>query len=108
MRLSEWLREAKGRTKLVGICFGHQVMAQAFGGNVAKADKGCGIGPHRYDVHERASWTDDAASFAIPVSPQDQFVEPPPGLRLPAGTDFSPSGLYASDETPPIPPPRHP
>src|SRR3546814_20568603 len=70
MRLIEWLREAKGRTKLVGICFGHQVMAQAFGGNVAKADKGWGIGLHRYAVHERASWMDDAASFAIPVSHQ--------------------------------------
>src|SRR3546814_14651521 len=59
MRLIAWLREAKGRTKLVGICFGHQVMAQAFGGNVAKADTGWGIGLHRYDVNERASWMDD-------------------------------------------------
>ncbi|HEY9552692.1 type 1 glutamine amidotransferase [Allosphingosinicella sp.] len=102
MRLIEWLREAKGRTKLVGICFGHQVMAQAFGGNVAKADKGWGIGLHRYDVHERASWMDDAASFAIPVSHQDQIVEPPPGIRLLAGSDFCRFGLIAYEDQPAI------
>src|SRR3954447_17700611 len=29
--LKLFLREAKGKAKLVGICFGHQVMAEAFG-----------------------------------------------------------------------------
>src|SRR3546814_17229265 len=95
-------RSAKGRTKLVGICFGHQVMAQAFGGNVAKADKGWGIGLHRYDVHERASWMDDAASFAIPVSHQDQIVEPPPGIRLLAGSAFCRLVLIAYEVQPAI------
>jgi GMP synthase-like glutamine amidotransferase len=42
--LIEYLREIKGRTALAGVCFGHQVMAQAFGGEVRKSEKGWGWG----------------------------------------------------------------
>jgi len=41
--LEDFLRAVKGRTKLVGICFGHQIMAQAFGGRVEKSTKGWGV-----------------------------------------------------------------
>ncbi len=34
---------------MVGICFGHQIMAQALGGKVAKYDKGWAVGPKEYD-----------------------------------------------------------
>jgi len=33
---------------LVGICFGHQIIAKALGGRVGKSDKGWGIGVHEY------------------------------------------------------------
>ncbi|MEA1013586.1 type 1 glutamine amidotransferase [Sphingosinicella sp. LY1275] len=100
--LIDWLRGAKGKAKLVGICFGHQVMAEAFGGRVLKSDKGWGIGLHRYEVRERAPWMDDAASFAIPVSHQDQVVELPPRSRVLAGSAFNPFGLIAYDDQPAI------
>jgi len=35
---------------MVGICFGHQLIAQALGGVVRKSEKGWGIGRHVYDV----------------------------------------------------------
>ena len=35
---------------MAGICFGHQLMAQALGGTVRKSEKGWGIGRHVYDV----------------------------------------------------------
>jgi hypothetical protein len=35
---------------MAGICFGHQLMAQALGGIVRKSDKGWGIGRHVYDI----------------------------------------------------------
>lgn len=100
--LIDWLREAKGKAKLVGICFGHQIMAEAFGGRVLKSDNGWGIGLHRYEVHERAPWMDNLASFAIPVSHQDQVVELPPRSRVLAGSTFNPFGLIAYDDQPAI------
>jgi GMP synthase-like glutamine amidotransferase len=87
--LKDFLREAKGKAKLVGICFGHQIMAAAFGGRVEKSEKGWGIGLHRYDVREQASWMDPVDSFSIPVSHQDQIVEQPPASRILAASPFT-------------------
>ena len=75
--LTAFLRRARGQAKLVGICFGHQVMAETFGGRVVKSDRGWGIGLQRYDVIERAWWMDQADHVEIPASHQDQVVEPP-------------------------------
>jgi GMP synthase-like glutamine amidotransferase len=88
--LSRFLVEARGRAKLVGICFGHQIMAEAFGGAVAKSDKGWGVGLHRYDVTAAAPWMDGAESFAIPASHQDQVFELPPQSRAVAASPFTP------------------
>ncbi|HMJ92676.1 MAG TPA: type 1 glutamine amidotransferase [Allosphingosinicella sp.] len=100
--LTAFLREAKGKAKLVGICFGHQIMAEAFGGRVEKSDRGWGVGLQSYDVAERAPWMDDVRSFAIPVSHQDQIVEQPPASRVLAANGFSPFGLLAYDDQPAI------
>lgn len=100
--LKHFLRAAKGKAKLVGICFGHQIMAEAFGGRVEKSARGWGVGLHRYDVRERAPWMDDVDSFACPVSHQDQVVEPPPGARLLAGSGFNGFGLIEYRDQPAI------
>ena len=47
-RLKDFLHAAKGQAALVGVCFGHQVMAQAFGGKVIKSPKGWGLGEQEY------------------------------------------------------------
>src|SRR5687768_8806219 len=100
--LKDFLRTAKGRAKLVGFCFGHQVMAEAFGGRVEKSDRGWGIGLQSYDVAERAPWMDEVESFAVPVSHQDQIVVQPPASRVLARNPFSPFGLLAYDDQPAI------
>lgn len=97
--LIDWLKAARGRTRLVGICFGHQVMAQAFGGDVAKSDKGWGVGLHRYAVVGREPWMfPRAASIAIPVSHQDQVLVPPADARVIAASDFTPYAGLAWDD----------
>ena len=97
--LSSFLRLARGRTKLVGICFGHQLMAQAFGGRAERSDKGWGLGLHRYEVTERCGWMGeaDAPSIAVAVSHQDQVTALPPGARVIGGSPFTPFGMLAYD-----------
>jgi GMP synthase-like glutamine amidotransferase len=87
--LKAFLNQAKGKAALVGVCFGHQIMAEAFGGRVEKSAKGWGVGLHRYRVLNRQPWMDDAESFSIPASHQDQVVVQPPASVLVAADDFT-------------------
>lgn len=97
--LLDWIHSAKGRTRLIGICFGHQAMAQALGGRVEKSERGWGVGLHRYDVVAPEPWMDPpAATFAIPVSHQDQVVEKPADARVIARSDFTPFAALAWDD----------
>jgi GMP synthase-like glutamine amidotransferase len=77
----------------IGICFGHQIMAQAFGGHVAKSDKGWGVGRHTYEVVDAPDWMDPAPQrFALAASHQDQVIKAPPGARVlarSAHTDYA-------------------
>lgn len=93
--LKRFLVEAKGRAAIVGVCFGHQVMAEAFGGKVEKSERGWGLGLHSYDVCERLPWMDGDGPIAVPASHQDQVVELPPGARVVAASAFSPFGALA-------------
>lgn len=89
--LLDWIRAAKGRTRLVGVCFGHQAMAQALGGRVEKSDRGWGVGLHRYEVASPEPWMSPAAAaVAIPASHQDQVVEKPAAARVILRSDFTP------------------
>jgi len=98
-QLTGFLREAKGRARLVGICFGHQVMAQAFGGNVIKSPKGWGVGLHPYEVARRQEWMDEAAGVCVSASHQDQVVEAPPATMVTLASGFTPfAGLAYADQ----------
>lgn len=91
--LKDFLRDAGGQTAMVGICFGHQIMAEAFGGQVVKSPRGWGIGLHRYDIGQRADWMDDARAIAVPASHQDQVVKLPADARVLGGSEFTPYGI---------------
>jgi GMP synthase-like glutamine amidotransferase len=106
--LAGFLRDARGRAKLVGICFGHQIMAEAFGGHVEKSSRGWGAGLQTYRIFEHESWMDGEGAVAVPVSHQDQVVVQPPASRVVAGNDFSRFGMIAYDDQPAISMQCHP
>ena len=88
--LLEFVRELdRRRKKVVGICFGHQAIAEALGGKTQKSDKGWGMGLHTHRFDVAPAWHDQRElAFNILVSHQDQVVETAAGTKVLAGSDF--------------------
>ena len=99
--LRDFIRDASS-AKLVGVCFGHQVMAEALGGQVIKSPKGWGAGLHRYEVVDPQSWTNGEKAVAVPASHQDQVVVQPPETRVVAASEFTPYAALAWTDRPAI------
>ena len=106
----DWIKELAGffqtlyqdGEKLVGVCFGHQMVAHALGGSVERSANGWGVGVKSFDVFDAAkseSWFDPSLeSFNIFMSCQDQVQQLPPESTVLAGSDFCPVGMYRVGE----------
>jgi len=101
-RLTTFLRLAKGRAKLIGICFGHQIMAQAFGGHVEQSERGWGVGLQTYPIVRHAPWMDHVSLISVPASHQDQVVLQPPHTDILASSTFTPYAALAWRDQPAI------
>ena len=101
--LQDFIRSAKGG-RMVGVCFGHQIMCEALGGHVEKSEKGWAAGLHRYSIDRREAWMDGdaAASIAAPASHQDQVIVQPPNTKIVAASDFTPYAAFAWTDRPAI------
>jgi GMP synthase-like glutamine amidotransferase len=99
--LMQFIRQSQA-SKMVGICFGHQVMAQALGGEVVKSDKGWGTGLHSYSVIAGQPWMNGESRIASPASHQDQVVVQPPHTQVVARSDFTPFAALAWTDRPAI------
>ncbi|ATQ43696.1 glutamine amidotransferase-related protein [Caulobacter mirabilis] len=93
--LKRFLQDTSGGAPIVGVCFGHQIMAEAFGGRVVKSPKGWGLGLHQYDIAAAQPWMDAATPIRLPVSHQDQVVEIGLGAVVVGGNAFTPFGVLA-------------
>jgi len=81
----------QARKKLVGICFGHQLVAQVLGGKTEKSDRGWGVG--RHDTRLLLDLNADAPAgtqFSLLSSHQDQVSKLPGSARVLAQSEFCP------------------
>jgi GMP synthase-like glutamine amidotransferase len=99
--LQDFIRGAQD-SRMVGICFGHQVMAEALGGHVEKSDRGWGAGLHHYSVVHGEPWMDDVRGIAAPASHQDQVVVQPPKTEVVASSAFTKYAALAWTDRPAI------
>ena len=88
--LREYLAERyQSGDVLLGVCFGHQILALVLGGTTQRSDKGWGIGMHRYRLKHKPAWLTDAEDeFQLLISHRDQVTDLPEQATLLASSEF--------------------
>jgi len=85
----------KADIKTIAVCFGHQLVAQAFGGITEKSAKGWGVGVHSVPILKHEAWMQPPLKrYNVVTSHQDQVTKLPEGAVLLAGNDFCPNAMF--------------
>lgn len=102
--LKDFLRAARAaKVPMIGICFGHQVMAEAFGGRAEKYHDGWGCGVHDYQMVETPGWLGETREgFSMHAMHQDQVTELAKDATVLATSEFCRNAMltYGDPEAP--------
>jgi GMP synthase (glutamine-hydrolysing) len=89
--LEQFVRDCyAAHVPMIGVCFGHQVIAQAMGGKVEKFKGGWSVGRTEYDINGQ--------KFALNAWHQDQVVERPEAAEVIGSTDFCENAALLYDD----------
>ncbi len=81
------------RQPLIGLCFGHQAVARALGGQVARNAAGWGLGTAPTNWHLQRPWmTPTQATTTLMAAHNEQVTRMPDGAECLGGSDFCPIG----------------
>lgn len=87
------------RRAMVGLCFGHQAIAKALGGQVAQSRNGWGLGAAVTHWHSPAPWmTPGRASTRLLAAHNEQVTLLPPGARCLGSSALCPVGAMQLGE----------
>ncbi|MBK9441351.1 MAG: amidotransferase [Comamonadaceae bacterium] len=84
------------KKKLIGVCFGHQLIALCLGAQVGRAPQGWGAGRMQYQwLAPDLPQAQGRSDIALLASHQDQVFDLPAGARLLASSEFCPVAAFA-------------
>ncbi len=94
--LKELIRSIYQRErKFIGICFGHQLLADALGGHVKKSSSGWCVGYHTLEILQQMDWMQPPVKeFKVLMSCQDQVTSLPPGGQVLATGGHCEFGMF--------------
>ena len=79
--LEQFIRDSfTAHVPMVGVCFGHQIIAQAMGGRVERYDGGWAVGAQDYQFGDQ--------TLTLNAWHRDQVTQLPPGAQVVASNDF--------------------
>ena len=82
---------------VVGICFGHQLIAHALGGRTERSDRGWGFGIHNTRLERVPAWMRAGSpEYRLVVIHQDQVEVLPEGFDTIATNDFCPNSMITN------------
>lgn len=95
--LAQFIRDCyAAQRKMVGICFGHQMLAHTLGGHTEKSHKGWGLGLREIELVSSKAWmTPPLDNLQLNFAHQDQVIHLPPNAELLATNDFCPNIAFS-------------
>ncbi|MDY0249279.1 MAG: type 1 glutamine amidotransferase [Pseudomonas sp.] len=94
--LGAFIRRAhSANRRLLGICFGHQMIHHALGGKVARASTGWGLGVYSIQLYHKITSLASCESIALFAMHRDQVIVPAEGFDHLGGNAFCPYYLLS-------------